>query len=141
SGAANMGVTLHWEISSVSIVTPGTGYVTPPAVSFSTGPATATASIGSPSAGNPSVPGFFQQRMVLAGQQQSPQSFQMSQTGAFFNFDISNPTQDNDAIGATIVSGQLNVIKSMISQAGGLIVLTDKVAYLVNGGSLGAPVT
>src|SRR5207244_509916 len=61
---------------------------------------------------NPSVPGFFQQRLVLAAPISSPSTFYMSQPGTVFNYNISTISQADDAITGTLVSGQLNTIKS-----------------------------
>ncbi len=65
----------------------------------------------------------------------------MSQTGSYFNFDIHNPIEADDAITGTLVSGQLNTIQSLIAQPQGLIILSDKQAWLLNGGSPGSAIT
>lgn len=132
---------LTWEVYTNVITNGGTGYLSAPTLTYSAGAATATATLGPSNAGNPAVPTFFQQRLVLAGPTSSPETLFFSQPGAYFNFDTSNPVQDDDSITASIVSGQLSNVKSMIPQPGGLIVFTDGVSYLINGGSLGAPVT
>lgn len=143
SSGAGTGATfdLTWEVYTNVITNGGTGYLSAPTLTYSAGAATATATLGPSNAGNPAVPTFFQQRLVLAGPTSSPETLFFSQPGAYFNFDTSNPVQDDDSITASIVSGQLSNVKSMIPQPGGLIVFTDGVSYLVNGGSLGAPVT
>lgn len=142
SGGKNASINLSWVVASVGLTSPGVGYATPPAVGFSAGGAAATAVLGAPSSGNPTVPGFFQQRLVLAGPVSSPQQFNMSKTGAYFNFDTSQITQADDAIQGTLVSGQLNTIQAMIPQPAGLIILTDKQSWLINGGTgAGSPVS
>ena len=128
-------INLTWGVGIVGVVSPGAGYTTVPAITFSAGAAAATAVLGTASQGNPAVPGYFQQRLVLAALAQSPQSFDMSQPGAPYNFNISNPIQPDNAINASLTSGQLNTIKSMIPMPTGLIMLSDKAAWLVNGGS------
>jgi hypothetical protein len=65
----------------------------------------------------------------------------MSQPGAPFNFDITNPVQEDNAITAGLVSGQLNNIKSMISQPSGLLVLSDSASWIINGGTPGSAVS
>ncbi len=130
-----------WAVTSVGITSPGIDYATPPAVAFSSGAATAVAVLGAPSAGNPTVPSFFQQRLVLAGPVSNPQQFNMSQTGSYFNYDVHNPIEADDAITGTLVSGQLNTIQSLIAQPQGLITLSDKQAWLLNGGGPGTAVT
>jgi len=132
---------LIWGVTDVNIASPGVNYGAAPAVVFSGGAATATATLGAASSGNPTVPGFFQQRLVLAGPSASPQQFNMSQTGAYFNFDIHSPLEASDAIQGVLVSGQLNTIKALIPQPQGLIILSDKQAWLLNGGAPGTVVT
>lgn len=143
TSGAGIGATfnLAWEVYTNIITNGGTGYLVAPTLTYSAGAATATATLGPSNAGNPAVPIFFQQRLVLAGPVSSPETLFFSQPGSYFNYDTSSPVKDDDSITASIVSGQLSNIKSMIPQPGGLIVFTDGVSYLVNGGSLGAPVT
>ncbi len=133
--------TVTYKVLSVNITNPGSGYSAPPAVTFSSGAAAGTAILGPTGVGNPSVPAFFQQRLVLAAPESNPQTLYMSRPGLYFNYDTSNPSQDDDAITAPLVSGALNNIKAMIAQPGGLIVLSDGSSFLINGGSLGAAVT
>jgi hypothetical protein len=131
-----------WGVNAVNIISAGAGYLTPPTVSFSSGSATAQANLGA-STGftNPSVPAFFQQRLVLAAPTSSPQTFYMSRTGESFNFNISNPVEADDAITASLQAGQLNTIKSFISQTSGLLAFTDRAAWLINGGQGGVAVS
>lgn len=135
-------VDLTWGVTTVGVINPGVGYLTPPAITFSSGAAVATAVLSSASSGNPAVPAFFQQRLVLSAQAQTPQSFNMSQVGIPFNFDVRNPIQPTDAIiNAAITSGQLNTIKSHIPMPNGLITLSDRAAWLINGGGGGEAIT
>lgn len=131
----------NWIVGQVVLVTGGAGYLSVPNVTFSAGAATATATVGAASSGNPSVPGFFQQRLVLASQPKALQSFDMSVTGSPYNFNISDPIQASDAITASITSGILNQIKSLAPVPAGLIMFTNRASWLINGGSVGAPVT
>jgi hypothetical protein len=133
-------MTLTWGVVSVLPISGGTGYLTPPGVTFSAGAATATSTIGG-NTGNPSVPAYFQQRLVLAGPPLAPGQMNLSKPAAFFNFDISNPIQPDDAITATLAGLTLQSIKSMIPMPSGLITLTDKQAWLVNGGGTNSPIT
>ncbi len=130
-----------WQCYAVLPIQGGSAYTSPPAVAFSSGAATATATLGAVSSGNPSVPGFFQQRLVLASQPKALQSFDMSVTGSPYNFNISDPIQASDAITASITSGVLNQIKSLAPVPAGLIMFTNRASWLINGGSVGAPVT
>lgn len=133
--------TLSWGVAAVSVTSPGIGYGSPPAIAFSGGGATATATLGTPSAGNPTVPSFFDQRLVFAGPVANPQQFNLSQPGSYFNYNVTNPPEGDNAIQGNLVSGQLNTIQSLVAQPQGLIVLSDKQAWLINGGSAGAPVS
>lgn len=137
----NVTANLVWGVESVSVLVRGAGYVATPAVTFSAGAAAATAVMLLASDGYPSVPSFFQQRLVLAAPNGAPQTFYMSQPGAYYNYNVSLPAQADNAITGTLVSGQLNSIKSLVSQQSGLLVLTDSNAWLINGGSNGSAVT
>lgn len=132
---------ISWNVWTVFLLSPGAGYVTAPAVAFSAGGATATTTLGASGNGNPTVPGFFQQRLVLAAQVLNPEGFEMSKTGAYYNFDVSSVTQPTDAISATLISGQLNTIKAMVPQPSGLLMFTDRNDWLINGGSNGSAIT
>lgn len=136
--------TLTWGVYAMTITNHGGGYVDPtdiPTITFSAGAATATATLGPASVGNPAVPTFFQQRLVLAAPTSHPQTLYLSQPGNYYNYDVSTPSQDDDAITASLVSGQLVNIQSMVPQPGGLIVFTDGVSFLINGGTLGSSIT
>lgn len=142
NGANGCEIDLDWGVTQVAVVNPGAGYLTTPAITFSAGVATATATLDTASTGNPAVPAFFQQRLVLSAQAQAPQSFNMSQPGSPYNFDIRNPIQPDDAIlNASINSGQLNTIKAHVPMPNGLITLSDKAAWLLNGGASGEDIT
>lgn len=130
-----------WGVTIVNVVNPGSGYLADQPVTFSSGSATATALVGSQFSGNPTSPVFFQQRLVLAAPEQDPQTLFMSRPGTYFNFDESNPTQPQDAITLSIVSNQLNTIRYMVPMPAGLVVLTDKACWVVNGGGTGVPIS
>jgi hypothetical protein len=134
-GGTGATANLTWGVGLVQVLNQGAGYVAIPTVVFSSGAATATAVLSATSNGYPSVPGFFQQRLVLAAPVGAPQTFYMSQPGAYFNFNTSSIAQADDSISGTLVSGQLNTIKSMISQTSGLLMFTDRNSWLINGGT------
>lgn len=129
---------MTFGVASVGVVNPGTGYGPAPAVAFSSGAATATATLGSAPSGNPTVPCYHQQRLGLLGPVSSPSQVNFSQPGAVYNFNVTNPVAPDNAFQGTLKSGQLNTIQSAVSQPQGLIVLSDKVAWLLNGGSPGS---
>lgn len=128
---------LTWGVRTVTLSNAGAGYTSAPAVTFSAGAATATAVLGTTSSGNPSVPQFDNQRLVLAGPTGSPQQFNMSKPGNYYNHDVTNPIQPDDAIQGVLVSGILNEIRSMISMQSGLIVLSNKAAWQIYGSQPG----
>jgi hypothetical protein len=134
-GGTGATANLVWGVGLVQVVSSGAGYVGVPTVTFSSGAATATAVLSATGIGFPSVPGFFQQRLVLAALGGAPQTFYMSQPGAYFNLNTSSIAQADDAISGTLVSGQLNTIKAMISQTSGLLMFTDRNSWLINGGT------
>lgn len=127
-------MTAGWGVGQVLVQTQGAGYVSTPSVSFSAGAAAAFATLSPTGAGNPSVPAFFQQRLVLASSLASPSTFWMSQPGSPFNFNTTNPIQATNAITGTLVANTLSTIKSMVSIPSGLLVFTDKAAWVVTGG-------
>lgn len=129
------GVTFTWAVMKVLGVSAGAGYTSAPAVTFSSGAATATATLApGGGGGNPGVPGFIQERLMLSAQIQSVQSFNLSQPGSFYNFNTSNPVQDDDAISGTIVSEELNDIRSTTPVPTGIMALTGRGGWLINGG-------
>lgn len=129
TGSYNM----TWDIGTLNLVQGGFGYTSAPSVTISGG-ATATSTISTNAGGNPGVPGFLQERLWLAAQAKAIQTINMSQPGSFFNFNISNPVQDDDAITATIVSEELNDIRWLIPVPTGMIAGTGRGAWLINGG-------
>lgn len=140
-GGTGATATATWGVSSVYLTLGGAGYLTAPTITFSSGAAAATATIGSTTAGYPQVPSFCQQRLILAGSAGAPQTFYMSQPGSYFNFNITDPVQSNNAITGTLVSNTLNSIKSILSTTAGMLILTDKASWIVNGGSSGSAIT
>lgn len=84
---------------------------------------------------------YFQQRKTFASSSSLPETIWMSQVGSFKNMDVSNPVKASDAITATLASYQVNAIKALVPMPSGLVVLTAGGAWLINGGSTGAPVT
>ena len=133
--------TATWGVGQVVVTGAGAGFGSAPSVIFSSGAAAATTFLGATSNGVPTVPGFVQQRLFLGGLLGAPQTFYLSRPGSYFNFDISQPTRADDAISATLVSGTLNNIKAVIPSNSGMLVLTDKASWVVNGGTAGAALT
>lgn len=129
---------MTFGIATVGVTSPGTGYGPAPTVVFSSGAAAATATLGSTSSGNPTVPVYHQQRLGQLGPVSAPNQMNFSQPGAPYNFNVSNPVQPDNAFQGTLKSGQLNTIQAAISQPQGLVVFADNAAWLLNGGSAGS---
>lgn len=85
------------------------------------------------SKGYPTAAGFFEDRLVFAGSIRYPQTFWSSKVGDYYNFSTSTPVVDDDAVTATLNSGQMNGIKAMVA-FGELILLTSGGEYKVSGG-------
>ena len=133
---------MNWTVIAVNIIQPGAGYPSVPTVSFSGGGSAAgTASLAPPALTNPAVPGFFQERLILAAPPTLPQTFWASKPGSYYNYDISFPSNASNSITSTLVSGELNTIKSIVSSTAGMLILTDKGSWLVNGGSSGSAIS
>lgn len=96
---------------------------------------------------HPQCSSYYQQRLCFGnGGGNDLDRFWMSQPGADSNFNVSNPSQADDALDARLVSLEVNEIKSMIPMPSGLIMLTTKGAWQVSGGAggvatQGGPVT
>lgn len=135
NNADNGGLAATWGVGALNIINQGSGYTSVPAITFSSGAAAATAVLATASAGNPGVPGFIQERLALAAQPQAVQTFNLSQPNSFFNFNTSFPVEDDDAIQGSIISSELNDIRSLTSVPTGLLALTGKAGWLINGGA------
>lgn len=134
-------INLVWGVISTTLVSSGAGYQSTPTISYNPTGATATAALGTTTLANPSVPSFYQQRLVLAAAIDSPGGINFSQPGAYYNFDISNPAEPDDAISETLASGVLETIQAFVATGAGLVTFTDKSSWLINGGSLGSAIS
>lgn len=137
TGVGGITFNMTWGVSAINMTYAGAGYTSVPAITFSSGAAAATAVLSTASAGNPSVPIFYNQRLWLMGPPGAPQQFNASVPGAYYNFNTTVPALADNAIQGTLVSTELHTIKAAIQSPGGLIILSDKAAWLVNGGQSG----
>lgn len=96
--------------------------------------ATASLTVGPQSRTYPSCVAYYQQRRVYANTLNNPDTYYMSQPGAYNNMDASIPTVDSDAIVGTPWAQQINGIQFMVPMPGGLVVLSGAGAWQVNGG-------
>lgn len=83
---------------------------------------------------NPGTCCFFQQRLYFGGTNNFPQTFWASQPGLYNNMNFSDPIQADDAYNDTLVSRQVNAIKSMLPMPGGLIMFTAQGAWQLSSG-------
>lgn len=135
SGAQVNPVLLNGSIAAFIIDPAGEGYL-PTDTIVITGNgigATATLVVGAQDGTYPSVPSYFQQRRVYANSLRAPDTYWMSQPGAFKNFDSRIPTIDSDAIVGSPWAVQVNGIQFMVQTYGGLLVLTGQSAWLLVG--------
>lgn len=89
-------------------------------------------------AGNwPSTVMFYQQRLVLANTDNNPETVYMSRIGHHYNFTVSSPLQQDDAVTFLMASRQVNEVRSLLD-LGALIVLTAGGEWAVKGDSSGA---
>jgi hypothetical protein len=136
---------VFWGLLSVILTNPGAGYLVAPTITFTGGSggtgAAAAATLGASSSGNPSVAALIQQRLFLGGPILSPGQFNLSQPGAPFNFNTIFPIAPDSAIQETLTSTTLHSIKSALPVSAGLVIFTDKAAWLVNGGTPGSPIS
>ncbi len=100
----------------------------------------ATLTIGPSTGTYPSTVAYFQQRRVYANSANDPDTYWMSQPGAYTNMDSSVPVGDADAITGTPWSQQVNGIQHMVMMPSGLVVLTGNGAWQVQGAN-GAAIT
>lgn len=84
----------------------------------------------------PGAVGYYQQRLVFAGSNLSPQTFWMSKTGLFKNFGYSIPNKDDDSITFTIASKEVNRVRHLIGLRK-LLGLTSGGEWTFSGGDTG----
>jgi len=95
--------------------------------------ATVALVVGSQSGNYPSVVNYFQERRTYANSQNNPDTYWLSQPGAYLNFDARVPPIPSDAITGTPWGVQVNGIQWLIQTSGGLLVMTGLSAWLLVG--------
>jgi len=89
------------------------------------------------SSGNyPSVVTYFQQRRFFANTTNDTEKVWGSRTGAFTNFTISSPLQDDDAVTFNMAGRQVNEVRHLLD-IGKFIVMTSGAEWSVQGGTNG----
>ncbi len=86
----------------------------------------------------PGVVAYYQQRRAYANTINKPDTYFLSQPGAYLNFDSSIPSTNADAITGAPWAQQINGIQAMIPMTNGLIIFTGNGAWLLNGGNSSA---
>lgn len=81
----------------------------------------------------PGAVGYFSQRRVFGGSDESPDTSEFSQTGRIYNFSRANPAKDDDAISCTLTSEEVNEIRHYVPFTS-LMVLTSGSEWLVSSG-------
>lgn len=132
SGAVLTPVVVSSVLVAIIVQEPGQNYLPTDTLSINYG-ATATLQVGAQSGTYPSVPAYFQERRCYGNTLNNPDTYFMSQPGAFTNFDTRNPTIDTDAITGSPWSVEVNGIQWMMQTSGGLLVLTGLSAWLLVG--------
>lgn len=140
SGFNGIPVVTGGVVTGFIVTNTGSGYVLGDTITISTGGtgATATLVIGPASGTFPSVVAYYQSRRVYANTLENPDTYFMSKPGLYNNFDVAVPTSASDAIIGTPWAQQVNGIQFLVPMPGGLVVLTGKGAWQVNGGSQAA---
>ena len=130
-----VGQTNQGAVTNIIVINGGQGYL-PTDTAGITGDGTSAAAtpvIGPQSGTYPGVVAYFQQRRVYASSLNNPDTYWMSQPGAFLNFDTSIPVTAADAITGTPWSQQVDGIQWLIPMPGGLVTLTGLGAWQITG--------
>ena len=141
SGAQLQGVIVSSALVAIIVINAGKNYKSTDTVTVNvTGGGTATASltVGAASGTYPGVVAYFQQRRAYAYTLNNPDTYFLSQPGAYTNFDTRSVPIDSDAITGDPWAVQVNGIQFMVPMPGGLMVLTGLSAWLLSGAGGGA---
>ncbi len=134
-GAVLQPVVVSGGVVAAIVQNPGFGYTSADTLLFGgagSGQA-GTLTVGPQTGTYPSCVAYFQQRRVYANTINQPDTYFMSQPGAFTNFDARVPTIGSDAITGTPWSQQVNGIQFLVQMPSGLIVLTGLGAWQIEG--------
>ena len=113
-------------VVAVLVIDPGHDYLSGDTVVFSgDGSGAAGTLVVGPQTGTyPGLVSYFQQRRVYAQTSNAPDTYWMSQPGAFTNFDSSIPITDSDAISGTPWAEKVDGIQWMLTMPLGLLTFT-----------------
>ena len=136
SGALLQGVVIGNALVAILVEDAGENYLPGDTVTVNVtggGAATATLTIGALTGTYPGTVAYFQERRAYAFTLNNPDTYFMSQPGAFTNFDVRTPPIDSDAITGSPWATQVNGIQFMIQTSGGLLVFTGLQCWLLVG--------
>lgn len=136
SGAVILPIVVSGAVVAYIVQNGGSGYAAGDTITITADGSSATATLvfGAATGTYPSVCAYYQQRRVYANTKNNPDTYYMSQPGAYSNMDSSVPTVDSDAIVGTPWAQQINGIQFLQPMQGGLVTLSGNGAWLVNGG-------
>lgn len=137
-------VVVGGAVQAIIVANPGHDYSSGDTVSITGGAgagATAVVTIGATSGTYPGVVAYFQQRRVYADTLNNPDTYFMSQLGAYTNMDASQIPIASDAIIGTPWAQQVNGIQALVPMPGGLVVLTGLGAWQISGGQVLSAIT
>jgi Ubiquitin-activating enzyme E1 FCCH domain len=135
SGAVIEAIINNGGVVSLLVVDNGKNYAPGDTISIvgdGTG-ATGHLVVGPQSGTYPGVVSYFQQRRVFGFTLNNPDTYNMSQPGAFLNFDVRIPTIASDAITGSPWSLEVNGIQFFVLMPAGLATFTGLSAWLLVG--------
>lgn len=144
AGVVLQAVVVGGAVQAVIVINGGHDYRSTDTLVFTGGggaAAAGTVNVGPLTGTYPSCVAYFQQRRVYANTLNNPDTYFMSQSGAYTNLDISAIPLDSDAVIGTPWAQQVNGIQALVPMPSGLIVLTGLGAWQVSGGGVQQPIT
>lgn len=81
----------------------------------------------------PSTVAYYQQRLAFARSTNNPETVWLSQTGAYHNFSIRTPLQDDDSISFVLAGDQLSPVAHIKSLSKQLAILSDVGVFVARG--------
>lgn len=139
SGAVIVPVVVNGRVVAYIVQNGGKNYALTDTISVTSSGsgtlATATLHVGPETGTYPATCAYYQQRRAYAYTLNEPDTYFMSQPGAFNNMDSSVPTTDSDSITGAPWAQQINGIQFLVPMPGGLVILTGKGAWQLNGGT------
>ena len=135
TGAVAYPVVAGGKIIAVIIERGGSGY-TAPTIGFSGAGsgATATATVGLASGNNPALVARYQQRQIYAATINKPLTVFGSRPGQLTNFGVTQIITADDSYEFDLDTGEVTPIRHMLVTRGGLLLMSQKGVWQLNGG-------